>query len=167
MDDVARLVAHDAIRLLAARYALAVDSRDLDTLVRLFVDDVDAGRHGVGRDALWRSFDESLRTIGRSFLFVGSHVIDLDTADDARGSVYCRAEIQDGDRWIHQAILYTDTYRRQAGEWLFVRRIHELFYGADVGTNPLTLGSADWPTRHDGMGTRPDRWATWQQFWAE
>ena len=37
MDPVERAVARDEIRQLAARYALAVDSRDLDSLVGLFV----------------------------------------------------------------------------------------------------------------------------------
>jgi len=35
MDLLARLDAHDQIRLLASRYAVAVDRRDLDALVAL------------------------------------------------------------------------------------------------------------------------------------
>ena len=38
MDAVERLLAHEEIRQLVARYALAVDSRDPDALVQLFVD---------------------------------------------------------------------------------------------------------------------------------
>ena len=93
--------------MLAARYALAVDSRDLDALVGLFVDDVQVGRETFGREALRAEFDRSLREIGISILNVGTHVIDLVDDDHATGSVYCKGEIQDGDRWIHQAILYT------------------------------------------------------------
>ena len=37
MDNLERLVASDSIRQLASRYALALDSRDLDALVGLFV----------------------------------------------------------------------------------------------------------------------------------
>ena len=40
------------IQQLPARYALAVDSRNLDDLVALFAVDVDCGRWGKGRDAL-------------------------------------------------------------------------------------------------------------------
>ena len=40
MSDVERLLAYEEIRQLAARYALAVDRRDADTLVGLFVADV-------------------------------------------------------------------------------------------------------------------------------
>jgi hypothetical protein len=165
-DPVERLVALEAIRQLVARYAVAVDSRDLDTLVGLFVEDVRVGGGAVGRDALRASFDGSLRAIGVSILDVGTHVIDLDGPDDATGTVYCRAEIQDGDRWIHQAIAYEDRYRRDGGTWYFVRRIHRLFYGAEVGVNPLELGPADWPAHHDGRGTLPEAWASWTRFWS-
>jgi ketosteroid isomerase-like protein len=165
VSDVARLLAYEEIRQLAARYALAVDSRDLESLVALFVDDVQVGRETFGRDALKASFDESLRGIGISILNVGTHVIDLVDDDHATGHVYCKGEIQDGDRWIHQAILYRDTYARRAGHWYFVRRRHELWYGAEVGVNPLGLEPANWPEHHDGRGTVPDVFPTWQQFW--
>ena len=55
-----RLIANDEIRNLVARYAIATDARDLDTLVGLFVDDVNVGRLGTGRDALRASFDQAL-----------------------------------------------------------------------------------------------------------
>ena len=166
MTDVEELLAYERIRQLAARYALAVDSRDLDSLVALFVDDVRVGRDTYGRDALRASFDESLRGIGRSILNVGTHVVDLVDDDHATGHVYCKGEIQDGDRWIHQAILYRDTYERREGTWHFVRRIHELWYGAEVGVNPLTLEPANWPEHHDGMGTVPESFETWGGFWS-
>lgn len=165
MNTVDRLLAHEEIRQLASRYAVAIDSRDLDALVALFVDDVRVGRSARGRDALRASFDESLRAIGVSILDVGTHVIDLVDDDHATGTVYCHGEIQDGERWIHQAIVYRDTYERRDGAWLFVRRIHELFYGAEVGVNPLGLPPANWPEHHDGRGTLPERWDTWREFW--
>ena len=156
---------HEAIRQLAAWYAVAVDSRDLDLLVGLFVDDVRVGRDSYGREALRASFDTSLRGIGRSILNVGTHAIELIDDDHATGHVYCKGEIQDGERWIHQAILYRDTYERRDGRWYFVRRIHELWYGAEVGVNPLTLPPANWPEHHDGMGTVPESFETWKAFW--
>jgi hypothetical protein len=164
--DIERLLACEGIRQLASRYALALDSRDLDQLVSLFVDDVRVGE-GVGRDALRAQFDRSLREVQRTFLLVGTHVIDLVDADNATGSVYCKGEIQAGERWIHQAILYSDRYARRDGTWLFVRRMHRLWYGAQSGVNPLTLPPANWPEHHDGMGTIPEQWPTWQAFWAE
>ena len=166
MDDVERLLAYEEIRQLAARYALATDARDLDALVDLFVDDVQVGRDRSGRAALREAFDASLRGIGISILNVGTHVIDLVDADRAAGHVYCKGEIQDGERWIHQAILYRDTYERRDGRWYFVRRRHDLWYGAEVGRSPLGLPPADWPEHHDGMGTVPGVFPTWEAFWS-
>ena len=165
-DAVARAVARDEIRQLVARYAVAVDSRDLDTLVSLFVDDVRVGRDQHGRQALRRSFETSLGAIGVSVLNVGTHAIDLVDDDHATGTVYCKGEIEDGDRWIHQAIVYFDTYERRNERWYFVRRVHELFYGIEADRNPLHQPPAEWPANHDGRGTRPERWETWQAFWA-
>ena len=161
-----RLEAYEAIRQLASRYAVAVDRRDLDALVALFVPDVRVGGRASGRDALRASFDASLRAIGVSVLHVGTHVIDLVDDDHASGTVYCQGQIQDGDRWIHQAIVYDDEYRRVDGTWCFVRRVHRLFYGAEVGVNPLGLPPADWPAHHDGRGTLPEAWDTWARFWS-
>ena len=166
MEPIDRLLAHEEIRQLAAHYALATDSRDLDLLVSLFVEDVQVGRDSFGREALRASFATSLRGVGRTILNVGTHAIDLVDDDHAVGHVYCKGEIQDGDRWIHQAILYRDTYERRDGHWYFVRRRHELWYGAEVGLNPLTLPPANWPEHHDGMGTVPEIWDSWKAFWA-
>ena len=164
---VERLWAHEQIRQLAAHYAVAIDSRDLDALVGLFVDDVRVGGGVSGRSALKASFDGSLRAIGVSMLNVGTHAIDLVDADHATGSVYCHCQIQDGDRWVHQSILYRDTYERRSGRWYFVRRVHELWYGLEVHPNPLDQEPADWPRNHDGRGTVPESWPTWRSFWAD
>ena len=166
-----RLWSHEQIRQLVARYALAVDSRDLDTLVSLFVDDVRVGRDAdgqplLGREALRRSFIESLGGIGVSILDVGTHVIDLVDEDHATGSVYCHGQIQDGERWIHQMILYRDTYERRSGSWFFVRRVHELWFGEPAATNPLAQEPANWPQHHSGRGTVPDSWPSWSEFWS-
>jgi ketosteroid isomerase-like protein len=155
LNAVDELLAYEQIRQLAARYALAVDSRDLDALSSLFTGDVRA------------SFAQSLRGVGITILNIGTHVIDIVDATHATGVVYCKGEIQDGDRWIHQAILYRDTYEQRDGRWLFVRRVHELWYGAEVGTNPLGLPAANWPEHHDGLGTVPESFATWREFWSE
>ena len=166
MDDLQRLVAESEIRQLASRYAVAIDARDLDSLVALYVEDVRVGRDLHGHDALRADFDAQLRGIGISILLVGNHVIDFDGDDRATGIVYCRGEIQDGERWIQQAIRYDDTYARTARGWRFVRRRHLLFYGADLGTNPLQLEPAGWPQHHTGRGELPESLETWRAFWA-
>jgi hypothetical protein len=159
VNTLGQLVAYEQIRQLAARYAVAIDSRDLEGLVNLFAVD------GQAREDLKASFDASLRGVGITVLNIGTHVIDLLDDDHASGQVYCKGEIQDGDRWIHQAILYRDMYTRRDGTWYFARRNHELWYGAEVGANPLGLPPANWPERHEGSGTVPESWPTWRRFW--
>jgi hypothetical protein len=166
IDAIERLIAHDEIRLLAARYALAIDSRDLDALVALFVPDVQVGGHVQGREALRGFFVRTLRDVGVTVLHVGGHVIELDDADHAHGTVYCRGGIQQSDRWIEQAIAYFDTYERRDGTWLFVRRDHQLFYGVEAAEQPLAQEPARWPASSTGVGTLPEAWPSWGAFWA-
>ena len=165
LGDLERVCARDEIRQLAYRYALAIDSRDLDGLVSLFVPDVRVGGGRQGRDALRAFFDQSLREIGVSILFVGNHLIDFDGPDRARGVVYCRGQIQDGEKWIEQAIQYRDVYARQGGAWLFVRRDHLLWYGVEAAERPLDQEAANWPERHVGRGTLPEDMPSWKAFW--
>lgn len=162
-----RLLDREEIRELAFRYALATDSRDLDALVDLFVDDVRVGRERSGRVALRDDFERQLRGVGITILFVANHIIEFDDDTHAHGIVYCKGEIQDGEHWIHQAIQYRDRYERRQDRWLFVRRQHLLWYGAPVGANPLELPAANWPERNTGRGTLPEQWETWQRFWQD
>ncbi len=165
LTDLERVVARDEIRQLAYRYAWAIDSRDIEALVGLFIDDVRVGRDSSGRAALRENFDTQLHEIGVSILFVGNHLIDFDDPDHARGIVYCRGEIQDGDRWIEQAIQYRDKYERREGVWYFARRQHLLWYGLEKPKNPRAQPDADWPANHEGKGTLPDSEETWRRFW--
>ena len=164
--ELDRLIAHDEIRLLASRYAVAVDSRDLDALISLFVPDVRVGPERRGHDALRADFERSLSAVGVTILQVGTHVIDLVDADHATGVVYCSGQVEDGGRWIHQAILYRDTYERRDGRWRFVRRVHELFHGVEAPTHPRLQPPADWPEHADGVGTAPESFGTWAAFWS-
>lgn len=167
MNEIEATVARDEIRQLAYRYAHATDMRDLDLLVSCFVPHVRVGRDAHGHDALRENFDAQLRNIGVSILFVGNHLIDFDDDTHANGVVYCKAEIQDDERWVEQAIQYRDAYEKVEGSWLFVQRRHLLWYGAERGENPLTLEPADWPKRHRGRGTLPHSEETWQKFWEQ
>jgi ketosteroid isomerase-like protein len=164
MSDLERLLAYEEIRQLAARYAVAVDSRDLDALVGLFVEDVKVTPERRGREALREQFEPHLRADRVSILNIGTHVINLIDADHATGVVYCKAELGDQHRWVHQAIAYHDRYRRERSHWYFVRRDHQLFYGIDVGLRPLAEPPANWPVSPVGRGTVPERWSTWQAY---
>jgi len=170
MEPGERLLAFEEIRQLAHRYAVCLDARDLDGLCALYIPDVQAARGARGREALRGDFDRALRRVGITFLQVGTHAIDLHSAERAGGVVYCRGEIQDGgpdsQRFIVQAIQYHDEYERRDGRWLFRSRRHLLVYGAELGQNPLTLPPANWPQRQTGMGSVPGELESWRRFWA-
>jgi hypothetical protein len=161
VDAVERLLAMEEIRQLAYRYALALDSRDMDTLVDLFV--------SRARDGVRRQFNASLRTVGVTILHVTNHIIDLDPdhPERATGAVYCRGEIEDGESWVVQNILYKDRYQREDGSWRFVNRDHLLWYGADILQRPIGLPPANWPEHNTGKGVLPEQWETWRRFWGE
>ena len=159
-----RLESLEAIRQLVARYALAVDTRDLETLVGLFVADVEVGRLGTGRDALAESFRQGFAPLGLTILTVGTHVIDLVDTTSATGEVYCTGEIDRDGVLLRQAILYRDTYRRDLEGWRFVRRNHLLWYSAPLGVDPRHLPPANWPKGHVGRGTLPEAFATYREF---
>ena len=72
------------IQQLPVRYALALDSRDLDALKDLFVPDVRVGREQRGREVLKAWFTDAMSKPRVSVHFVGNHVVDFDDADHAR-----------------------------------------------------------------------------------
>lgn len=159
-----RLDAYDQIRQLAVRYAAAMVVRDGDALAGLYVDDVRVGDGRTGRDALREAyFGTELDRLEISVLHPGSHVIDLDPArpERASGSVYTLGQIHTAGRWIRQAICYFDRYAKRDGQWLFISRDHQLFYGADYDQRPNHLRPANWPASDTGTGTLPFAWASW------
>jgi ketosteroid isomerase-like protein len=167
-----RLEAFAEIRQLVARYALALDSRDLDALVDLYVDDVRVTRTTSGRDALRAAFDESLRTFRTSVHFVGNHVIELDGTDDERahGTVYCRAEHEvvdreAGEQWVVVPLLYDDDYEWRGEQWFFRRRKILVWYETDVLTQPASERRRRWPGRPATDADLPGAWETWHRFW--
>lgn len=164
MDRLAQLLARDEIRQLAERYAVAIDGRDLDALVELFVEDVDCGRHGSGRAALRESFVSQLRDTGPTVMLVANHVIDFEGDQRARGVVYGIAELSRPEGWVRQAIRYDDEYEQRRGRWLFVRRKHRLWYGVVLPYDPMNQEPADWPKRQVGRGTVPWCLESWQKF---
>lgn len=167
MSVVEQLLGYEQIRQLAARYALAINLRDFDALVELFVEDVRASGGRVGRAAAKEDFAGQVHDTAVDLLEVSTHVIDLVDAEHATGTVYSRCELGDRDRWERQAIAYEDEYARRDGTWYFVRRRHLLFYGVDAGPSPLDQEPAQWPRRTTGRGSVPYDWPSWQAHQAQ
>ena len=163
------LEARDEIRQLAARYALALDSRNIPALVALFVEDVRCADGGVGRDALANWFDSILRPYTTTFHLIGNHIIDMVDEDHASGVVYSRPEHEVNDLWIVMPLQYWDRYEKRAGHWYFRSRSVHVFYAADVLESPIGV-----PNRFHfpgnpmiGVADLPGRWETWQTFWQQ
>lgn len=162
-----RVEAHLAIQQLACRYAVAVDQRDLDTWVSLFVEDIDLRRYGVGREALRAWIDPMLRRFYRSMHRICGHVIEIVDREHATGKVYCQAEHEIGGKWVVMPICYSDTYERRDGEWFFAFRKEEHWYAADVLQRPGEPDLNGWPA---GMPSTPPSLPqtrpSWAKFWA-
>ena len=164
-----RVEAQLAIQQLPARYALAVDTRNMDALVALFVDDVDCGTRGIGRQALRDRFVASTKHFYRSVHQIVGHSFEIVDADHAGGTVYCRAEHERGDRWIVAAMVYFDRYERRDGTWYFANRDFDFWYCADLLERPQEVDFQRWvipDIRIEPQMIKP-RFPSWSQFWSE
>ena len=169
IDRIDRVEAILTIQQLVSRYAMAVDARDLDAWVNLFVPDVDCGKRGIGRVALKRFITPLVKHFYRSVHHITSHVIDIIDADNATGKVYCRAEHEERDRFIVMACCYFDTYKRVDGEWLFVRRDEKFFYSHDYLERPQDAApDGRWPGDYSfTKPTLPQDFASWGRYWQD
>jgi hypothetical protein len=154
-----------AIQQLPIRYALAVDSRDIDGWVALFAADVDCGRFGIGREALRQTIAPPLATCYRTVHQICGHEYHFLGPDQASGHVYCRAEHEIGEAWMVMAICYFDDYVRQDGRWYFARRRERHWYAVDQREGPRAPFVA-WPS-HGKPPTLPAEWPTWAKFWSQ
>ena len=168
LERIERLEARLAIQDIVARYARAVDARDVDEIVGLYVDDVALGDGSSGRSGLARQFRATLQRFYRTMHQIVGQVIELETPDFAKGTVYCRAEHECGERWVLVALCYFDRYERRDGQWLFAGRQARSFYHADMAHGPRPPYDI-WPGAEapDKRGNLPQRWPTWASFWGE
>ncbi len=157
------------IRQLPMRYALCLDSRNMDDLVELFEPDVRVGPDERGRDALRQWFVATMAQMHTSIHLVGNHIIDFDDADHARGIVYCRDELerpQTGD-WEVGYLQYWDSYVRLDGQWYFRRRKFHRWYITDALNRPAMGLGADAATNSLTTHPLPHAFSSWSAFWAE
>lgn len=160
-----RLDSHEQIRQLACRYALAVDMRNLDALVSLYVDDIAVAGIGGGRAALKRHFDRSLRAFTGACHHIGNHVIEFEDDGRALGLVYGRSEHEVGEAWVHMQMLYLDTYERRGGTWYFARqRFLGRWYAAAPGEAPTGTNKVRWPGRAPADGPFHAPFPSYQAF---
>lgn len=165
IDRLDRLDALLQIGQLPSRYAFACDSRDLDALVALYVEDVTRPDvEGVGRAPLKDHFARVLRGYYRTMHQIVGHQIDLVDADHATGRVYCRAEHEKGDQWVDMAILYDDDYERRDGSWFFTRRTLHMLHVTSLEDRPRAPFVDPWVPERRPL---PGWWSSWSGFWAQ
>ena len=164
---VARLEALDEIRQLAAKYAVALDMRDLDAVVNLFVDDVGVPGKRRGRQELRQWYDTEMRhdLLGSAHGPLG-HVIDIHDDDRATGLVYSRNDLETESAWIIELLAYLDAYERRDGRWYFARRTPLFWYQTDITSPPVGPQKMRWPGTTAHEGTFHDAFPSWAAFWA-
>jgi hypothetical protein len=164
-ERIESLEARDAIRDLSVRYSMSIDTRNIEELVELFVDDVDCGRWGSGRDALAAFFNNVLGSFYRTIHYPMGQIVTFIDRSHATGWAYSRAEHEDGGMWIIMAICYQDTYEKRNGEWLFVRRRENHWYSADAEERPQGPDFQRWPGNDTHKPRLPHLFPTWSEFW--
>ena len=169
---VARLEALDEIRQLPAKYALALDMRDMDAMVSLFPEDVKVGKKASGREALRSYMDKTLRSpfIGTSH-HIGGHIIEFDSVTCAHGIVYSKNEhetpVKDGgDEWVIMQMMYVDDYIQQHGRWYFTRRLPLYWYATDLNKPPVGDNKMRWPGSDWTEGNFHKMFPSFAEFWA-
>ena len=165
-ERIDRLESLASIRQLASRYALALDSRNMDDLVDLFVADVRVGGGTSGRPALKEWYSTVMRDWRVSVHLVANHTIDFEDCDHASGIVYCHDELEslDGSTWEMGKLQYWDSYVRLDGEWCFQRRRFHRWYLNDALVRPSYGGTG---TGDEVLTTHllPDAFPSWAAFW--
>ena len=162
-----RLEALEEIRMLAAKYALSLDMRDLDAHVNLFAPDIRVGRNAVGRVHLKRWVDAMLREqFTGTAHHIGGHIIEFTDRTHAHGVVYSKNEHETGRAWVIMQMLYWDDYERIRGRWYFRRRLPCYWYATDLRRPPLGANKMRWPGRAHYEGAWHELWPSWKAFWA-
>ncbi len=162
-----RLESYVSIQQLVARYARALDARDMTAVADLFDPEVEVGSSGSGRAALQEWMTRLMSSMRTSVHLVGEHIIDFIDADTATGVVYCRDELErpETQEWSVGTIQYWDDYKRIDGTWLFQRRRLHRWYLVDALDRPAHgAGVNDFAQMRERQ--LPDAYLSWTQFWA-
>ena len=152
-QGVDRLLALDEIRELALRYASALHDGDVEAMVELFVPDARFGPYGSGPDALRAITSEAIEGSRFIVLLVTNHLVDLVSAEEARGEVWSLCFTHNvGLDYVEQVVKYEDRYAKVGGSWRFVHRRHRLLFGRSPQPSPFSQDPANWPRKQIGVG---------------
>ena len=161
-----RLESIDAIRDITARYPLALDARDLDTLVNLFIEDVKASPNVArGRAPLKAHYEQLCRGWGYTVHQVFQQAIDFESPEKAMGHVYCKAEHDIDGHFVVAMLRYLDRYERRDGHWYFRWRRTPMWYVTEVRDGPIGEPRIRWPNRPPEPAALPNAFETYRRFY--
>jgi ketosteroid isomerase-like protein len=129
-----RLEDREEIRSLAARYAFAVDNRDLPAIEALFARDArfrsrDGVMNATGRAAIMEQFKGRFAVLGHGAHYGHDHVIWFEESGaGARGLLSSHAELVRNGAPMIASLRYDDAYVREDGRWVFADRLLSFLY---------------------------------------
>jgi ketosteroid isomerase-like protein len=144
---VRRLEDRLALRELVARYALAIDDRDIDAIAAMFTADGRfRSRDGVmdasGREAVIEQFRGRFGALGPTNHIAHDQICTFSAdGDSASGIATSHAELWRNGRAFVTALRYDDQYRREEGRWRFADRLLSFFYYLPVDEYAAGLGN--------------------------
>ncbi|MDI6028510.1 nuclear transport factor 2 family protein [Corticibacterium sp. UT-5YL-CI-8] len=161
-----RIESRDEIRQLISKYALALDMRDIDALVGLFVPNVKVGGGKSGREVLRDWLDDTMRRqFDGTSHHVGSTIIEFIDPDNAVGIVYSKNEHETGAEWVIMQMMYYDRYSRLDTRWYFVRRQPLYWYATDLNKPPVGKRKMRWPGQEPYEGSFHQLFPSWKDYW--
>lgn len=167
-----RLEDRAAIEELIARYAIAVDDRDLEALGALFTPDAafrskDGVMDARGRELVLEQFRGRFQALTISNHFSHGHILTFgEGSDEAQGLISAHAEVWRNGRALIAALRYEDRYRRHEGCWRFADRLLSFLYYLPVEEYAQGLGDQ---LRMRAYGDRrpadfPESLPNWQRY---
>lgn len=125
-DPVQQMVDRSLLRQTAELYAVAADRRDKPLWRQLLTEECvieGPGFASEGRENCLLSLDALDRMFRGTRHRIHQQVVTIE-GDRATGETYCTADhlLKDEDAILVWAIRYQDAWRREAGDWRFVRR---------------------------------------------
>jgi ketosteroid isomerase-like protein len=165
-ERLERLESIEAIRDITARYPIALDARDLEALVDLFIEDVKASPEAPrGRGPLREHYDRMCRGWGYTVHQVFQQAIDFESADKAMGHVYCKAEHEIDGKFVVAMLRYLDRYERRDGRWYFRWRRTPMWYVTQVRDGPVGPERVRWPNRPPEEAELPNAFESYRTFY--
>jgi hypothetical protein len=136
---------------LAYRYALAIDSKNVDLMAALFSDRSSFGHWGDGPNGARAYYSEIWRRFRRSRHFVSNVIVTSIDEHTARGIVYCQSEQEWETGWTRRPLAYFDDYVVASAGWTFLRR------------KVCTWDGEQWTSGRQSVSL-PDAWSSWDEF---